>query len=252
MPRDSVTVSGQFRSNAMAGTFATSHNPSTVTTGTLVPVSKGRGSIPIPPDNQSSYSAKDLVELAYAAGFPNAALAAAISMAEDGTGDPTVTHLNSNGSTDTGLWQINSVHGYSEEQLKNPYYNVAAAKQVFDSQGWGAWTTYNTGAAIQNYYVTEPIATSMGIPLKDSGTIGTGASGVANVLGTVASPVTNAVGGAFGNIAGLIGNLTSGAFWMTVLKILGGLILVLMGAYLLLKGSSNTNITLSKLAGVAE
>jgi hypothetical protein len=54
---------------------------------------------------------------------------------------------DSNGTTDYGLWQINSVHGYNpQELLDNAMYNAKAAVAVFKSQGLGAWTTYTSGA----------------------------------------------------------------------------------------------------------
>jgi Lysozyme like domain len=73
-----------------------------------------------------------------------AAIMTAIILAESG-GNSDATHTNSNGSTDTGLAQINSVHGYTVEQLKDPGFNVKAARLVYDKQGWPAWTMYRNG-----------------------------------------------------------------------------------------------------------
>ena len=47
---------------------------------------------------------------------------------------------NSNGTWDYGLWQINSVHGYTEEQLSDPYTNTDVAYKIFQTRGWSAWT----------------------------------------------------------------------------------------------------------------
>lgn len=47
---------------------------------------------------------------------------------------------------DYGLWQVNSVHGFSSYYLvRYPEYNAACAKDVWDRQGWRAWSTYTSG-----------------------------------------------------------------------------------------------------------
>jgi len=38
-----------------------------------------------------------------------------------------------------GLLQVNLVHGWTTEQLTAPAFNVAAAYDVWLSQGYGAW-----------------------------------------------------------------------------------------------------------------
>lgn len=52
---------------------------------------------------------------------------------------------NTNGSTDTGICMINSVHGYDTEKLKTAEYNVAKAYEVWKRQGYNAWVVYNKG-----------------------------------------------------------------------------------------------------------
>lgn len=54
--------------------------------------------------------------------------------------------LNSPYRWDYGLAQINSVHGYDKDRLlKEPFYNLTAAREIFSRQGWNAWTTYRWG-----------------------------------------------------------------------------------------------------------
>lgn len=49
-------------------------------------------------------------------------------------------NVNTNGSVDSGLMQINSVHGVSERFLKDPFINLLVAKQIKDGRGnWSAW-----------------------------------------------------------------------------------------------------------------
>lgn len=80
---------------------------------------------------------------------PNAIIAIAVAWAES-SGSPTV--VSSTG--DYGVWQINlkvwgKTLGLSAEQLKNPAINARAAYQIFKRSGWGAWTTYKTGAYLK-------------------------------------------------------------------------------------------------------
>lgn len=84
---------------------------------------------------------KDFIEvaaLAYSAGFSRSELhtAVAVAYAESG-GDPSAVNRNRNGSVDSGLWQINSVHGFSG--LKDSRANAHAAFHVWELQGWSAW-----------------------------------------------------------------------------------------------------------------
>jgi len=55
---------------------------------------------------------------------------------------------DSNGSTDRGIWQINSVHSQFNPSLllSNALYNAKAAVAIYNGSGWGAWTTYTSGA----------------------------------------------------------------------------------------------------------
>lgn len=61
---------------------------------------------------------------------------------------PDATNFNVNGSTDRGLFQINSVHlskvAYPG-QLFDPAINVRVAYSVYQGSGWSAWSAYNNG-----------------------------------------------------------------------------------------------------------
>src|SRR5262249_12728038 len=73
-----------------------------------------------------------------------AAMAAAIAMAESG-GNSTATHTNSNGTTDRGLWQINSIHG--KQSTTNAAENARAAVAISkNGTDWRPWcTAWSTG-----------------------------------------------------------------------------------------------------------
>ncbi len=73
-----------------------------------------------------------------------AALAASVAMAESG-GDPNATDNNSNGTTDRGYWQINSIWGGLSTY--DPAGNARAAIQIsHDGTDWSPWVTFNSGA----------------------------------------------------------------------------------------------------------
>lgn len=93
-------------------------------------------------------SRESLEQLWLQAGGPAnvARIMAAIAVAESG-GRVNAKHRDANGTTDYGLWQINSSHGYNVKELTtDPAYNAQAAVAVYRSQGLTAWSTYTSGA----------------------------------------------------------------------------------------------------------
>lgn len=101
--------------------------------------------------NQSPATPAQIALWAKQAGFPDGeiATAVAVALAESGGKLAAVSPVNSNGSRDYGLWQINSK---AHPQLFNQYENWWAAgnnarmaKAVWDGAGWRAWTTYTSG-----------------------------------------------------------------------------------------------------------
>ncbi len=87
---------------------------------------------------------------AQSAGFSgnHLAVAIAVALAESG-GDPTATNKNNNGSTDYGLWQINSVHAALLRQgsWSNPADNARMAYAVYKQAGssFSPWVAYKNG-----------------------------------------------------------------------------------------------------------
>ena len=94
----------------------------------------------------------EIGQAAAAAGFPadQIPMAVAVALAES-SGRPNATNRNRNGSTDYGLWQINSVHGalLRDGSWSNPTDNARMAYKVWKQAGssWRPWVTYKTGAA---------------------------------------------------------------------------------------------------------
>jgi len=80
-----------------------------------------------------------------AGGSPAAAFTAAeIARAESG-GRQYASLYNTNGTTDRGYWQINSVHGALS--TFDAAGNARAAVRIsHDGRDWSPWVTYQTGA----------------------------------------------------------------------------------------------------------
>lgn len=57
--------------------------------------------------------------------------------------------LNTDGSYDYGLFQINSVHDHSRSILANPAKNTEIAFKIWQSQGYRAWSAYNNGSYLK-------------------------------------------------------------------------------------------------------
>lgn len=71
-------------------------------------------------------------------------MAAAIAMAESG-GNPNISHRNSDGSIDRGLWQINSIHG-AQSTLDRLGNAKAAVSISGNGRNWNPWTVFKSGA----------------------------------------------------------------------------------------------------------
>jgi len=107
---------------------------------------------PIDPDNLAPIvgvvSDAQRYQLARLAGWgvEDAILATAISIAENGSGNPAaLSGVNHNGSRDLGIMQINSawwpMFG-GQAALIDPWRNMQAAYYIYTRQHWCAWSTY--------------------------------------------------------------------------------------------------------------
>ncbi len=69
--------------------------------------------------------------------------AVAIAKCESGLRPNAVNNKNTNGSTDGGLWQINSVHDHRLKQLGldkfNPEDATKFARMLYEERGWKDW-----------------------------------------------------------------------------------------------------------------
>lgn len=109
------------------------------------------GSAVVVPGGGPDLTVAQIGTVAAAAGFSGSGLvmAIAVALAESG-GNPTATNLDSNGTVDRGVWQINSVH--AEYSASCDYKPSCAAGAAFSisagGTNWGAWVTYQHGAEI--------------------------------------------------------------------------------------------------------
>lgn len=82
----------------------------------------------------------------------NIAIATAIALAESGGNPQATSPVNSNGTVDKGLWQINSVHTalISGHDVYDPAQNAAMMFSLSNGgTKWTAWSTYKNGAYLR-------------------------------------------------------------------------------------------------------
>ena len=113
-------------------------------------------------------------------------IAAAIAMAESG-GKSDASNINSDGSVDRGLWEINSSHG--SLSTFDPIANVKAAIQLSgNGKNWSPWTTFKTGA--YKKYLSPTTGAANSLPADTTAGIGIpGIGGGISVSGLVDSAV---------------------------------------------------------------
>jgi hypothetical protein len=112
----------------------------------------------------------ELESLWVAAGGPasDENLAAAIAEAESG-GNVNATNHNTDGSTDRGAWQINSVHG--EQSTYDPLANAQAAVAISNhGSDFGPWVTYKSGAYRKYLGGSNPSANTPSTPTTQTNT----------------------------------------------------------------------------------
>lgn len=104
-------------------------------------VSEVSASAKVEQSGEQSPTASEIEKMIIAE-FPNDKEMLSIAKAESRL-NPKAHNKNNNGSIDTGIFQINSIHGYDEKWLQDPKNNIEAAKEILKKQGKTAWVTYN-------------------------------------------------------------------------------------------------------------
>lgn len=169
-----------------------------------------------------------LVGLARQAGFKgqDAATMAAIAMAESRGRSGALNNNPRTGDLSYGLWQINMLGGMgpqrrrafgigSNEALFDPATNANAARRVFESQGFGAWSVYRSGA-YKNYLPAAMAAAGGGGAVAGAsatpGLPGVAAAGQrlsAAIAANRGAGTTAALGDLIGSRQAELGNVTS-------------------------------------------
>ncbi len=80
----------------------------------------------------------------------NSRIMLAIMRAESGCNpNSDNTGLNRDGSNDKGLFQINSIHGFSDAERLDPIRNIEIAFKIWQNQGYRVWSAYSNGAYLK-------------------------------------------------------------------------------------------------------
>lgn len=139
----------------------------------------------------------------------DAVTAVAVALAESG-GHTNARHVNADGSTDYGVWQINA-KWWPDLFERYPLWwsvdNAVMAKEVRTRgrRGWGEWTTYRTGA----YRLYLPSARDA-VANPDRGNIVTPAPGDLIERNPLTEPLHNAANA----VAGLAQAVSKTASWL--------------------------------------
>lgn len=84
------------------------------------------------------------------AGFPESEwdTALKVATAESGLDPKAVNNANKNGTSDYGLFQINSIHKPTAQEKTDPYANAKRAYKIFQEAGnkWTPWSAFNNGS----------------------------------------------------------------------------------------------------------
>jgi hypothetical protein len=182
----------------------------------------------------------DAIVALHNAGFSNSELAtgAAIGYAESGF-NANAVHHDANGTTDYGVWQINSVHGYPEiasGAWANIATNAQLARRVYEAQGWDAWSTHKPSDPIgyARYTAFLPVAvTAVTAKYGVSAGAQSGAAGAASAVGGGAAGAGDVLSSAV-DIAkeplGVLKWLTEPSSWVRIGKVAVGLTFIVGGA----------------------
>jgi hypothetical protein len=186
-------------------------------------------------------SDKQIAAAASSAGFTghDLTIAIAVALAESG-GDTTARHVNNNGSTDYGLWQINSIHSQilASGRWDDANSNAKMAHQIWHDAGnkWTPWATYNS----QRYrvYLTRAIS----------------AQGGTNILPNIPAPSLPTLPD-LSPLMGLVQFVSDAGNWRRVGIFLAGLVITFLGLWGIVKDTGTGQAIRSgvgKLASAAK
>jgi hypothetical protein len=127
-------------------------------------------------------SDREIAGAVKAAGFPRASwnVAVAVALAESGGNPDALNNKNTNGSSDYGLFQINSVHAdlLKAHNWRDPTDNARMALAISSNgTNWRPWVAYTTGryaaylprAHAATGSPVEPAAATSGVSAQPAG-----------------------------------------------------------------------------------
>lgn len=207
------------------------------------------------------YTVSELWDAARSAGFSPAqsVIAVAISLAEDSTRNPNASHHNTDGTTDYGPWQINSVHADIIRKYGNPYNlqdNARMAYAVYQAQGWGAWSTYNSGAYRAHLSEAKNVAKKKGVsvPKELWHTLTNGAIGNAQDLYHMATtgqlPSNTSPFSGLAQLGSLAGHLTDSGMWKRIGIGALAVLLILIGVVFMVESNKSAR-SVTEMAALA-
>lgn len=185
-----------------------------------------------------------VAKVAKGAGFPDSQLVDAVAIAfAESSFNANAVHRNSDGSTDYGLWQINSVHNFPEISngtWRDPAVNAQMAYRVYKSSGWNAWSTHRVSDPIgyARYLAAQPAAAAFVTaaigPAAAAASAANTPADAANVAGTAGKDTAL---GAVAVIAkeplAVLKWLEKPATWIRIAKVGIGATLIIGGLYIL-------------------
>lgn len=196
----------------------------------------------IPNIEANKVDPKSVAAVAWVAGFrgKNLVMAVAISFAENGSHDTNAQHLNTDKSVDTGLWQINSVHGIPIRDLFDGQRNANAAWAISShGKNFTPWSTYPGAAGLQLPLAQKTIVDLnnhggaeewlRNNPLSNPGPLGGVTRNITNPIDAVTSAVSSIGDG--------LSFITDSHNWYRLGQILLGAALLLVGLYITVKAS---------------
>ena len=121
-----------------------------------------------PPSNGDAYNNEEIVWIVTNAGWKgeDVVIGSSIIKAESGGRPAAINTANADGSTDRGLWQINSIHDgkYPGENRFDPAVSTKIARDLYKARGnWDDWSTlvYH-GTAQQHFDTFRPLVAGGG------------------------------------------------------------------------------------------
>lgn len=216
---------------SVLGTLGGAAEGALIPLGPLGPVLGATGILPTPGkinDDLAQDSKAHLTAILQRNGWPAnlAPTAAAVSMAESG-GDENVvnpTACSPDGDHAVGLMQVCTVNvgiaGFSSDkdtfkkQMQNYDNNAKAGYAIYQSQGWGAWSTYTSGA-YKKHMGQDPLLT-------------TGKNSATGAVTGAVSDTVDAATSAAKSVAKIVAALFDPSTYFRLGKgILGGILLIL-------------------------